>query len=51
MVGQSYDELLMRFGRPSRIEPTKWWYKGGPSHVGLWFEMVNGYVGGLQVYN
>jgi len=49
IVGQSYDEVLARFGRPSTIQPKKWWYMGNPSGRTLTFEFVNGYVGQVGV--
>ena len=48
ILGLSYEEVLTRFGRPTDIQPAKWWYSA-PGHSGFNLNFVNGYVGGISI--
>jgi len=49
LVGKSYDEILSRFGLPSEMGPTKWYYVQ-PGSGGFRLEFVNGYVGSVASF-
>jgi hypothetical protein len=47
ILGMSFDEVLSRFGRPTTIQPTRWWYCA-VGHSGFNLNFVNGFVGGMS---
>jgi hypothetical protein len=48
ILGLSYEQVLTRFGRPTDIQPAKWWYSA-LGHSGFNLNFVNGYVGGISI--